>query len=60
MRMFFGIVLGCALTVGVTYALDHRGSATAVARPMVNWEVVAMNLDDLATMARDSWKKLAG
>jgi hypothetical protein len=60
MRMFFGIVLGCVLTIGAAYAVDHMSSDNAVARPMVNWDVVAKNLDDVATKARDGWKKLTG
>ena len=60
MRMFFGIILGCLLTIGGAYAVDHMNGSTPIARPMVNWDVVAKKLDDLTAMARDGWKKIAG
>jgi len=35
--------------------------AAAGARPvMVNWEVVAKNMDSVTTLARAGWKKIAG
>ena len=60
MRMFLGIVLGCILTVGGVYVFDHVGVSSADARPMVNWDVVAKNVDDITALARDGWKKIAG
>jgi len=27
---------------------------------MVNWDVVAQNIDGVVALARDSWKKIAG
>ena len=30
------------------------------ARPMVNWDVVAKNIDGVVALARDGWKKIAG
>jgi len=27
---------------------------------MVNWDVVAKNIDDITAAARDGWKKIAG
>jgi hypothetical protein len=59
MRMIFGIVLGATLTVGGVYLADHSMTA-AVTRPMVNWDVVAKNVDDLTILARDSWRRIAG
>ena len=59
MRLFFGIVLGCAITVGAVYLIDHS-TTSAVARPMVNWDVVAKNVDGLSTLARDGWRRIAG
>ena len=59
MRMLIGILLGCALTVGGVYLADHATSA-ALARPMVNWDVVAKNVDDITTRARDSWRRITG
>ena len=60
MRLFAGLILGCALTIAVVYVADHTSGASAPARPMVNWDVVAKNLDDLTTMAREGWKKITG
>ena len=45
MRLLFGIILGCALTVGGVYLADHM-TGSAAARPMVNWDVVAKNVDE--------------
>ena len=59
MRIFVGIILGCVLTVGGVYVVDHMDSA-ALTRPMVNWDIVAKNLDGFTTMARDGWKKISG
>ena len=59
MRMIFGIVLGFAITVGGVYMADHSAT-TATARPMVNWDVVAKNVDGLTGMARDGWRRIAG
>jgi len=59
MRLLFGIILGSALTVGGVYVADHK-SDPAGARTMVNWDVVAKNVDELTTMARDGWRRIAG
>ena len=59
MRLLFGIVLGCALTVGGAYIADKTASGPGV-RPMVNWDVVAQNFDSVVALARDGWKKIAG
>src|SRR5215813_9279209 len=59
MRLIVGIIIGCALTVGGAYVADAM--ATAGAKPvMVNWDVVAKNLDSVTTLARAGWKKIAG
>jgi len=59
MRLIIGIILGCALTVGGAYTADTVSMATA--QPvMVNWDVVAKNLDSVTTLARASWKRIAG
>jgi len=60
MRMFVGIILGSLLTVGGAYVADHVDRSPAVVQPMVNWDVVGKNVDDLTAMARDGWKKIAG
>jgi hypothetical protein len=59
MRMFIGMILGCALTIGGLYFADNMSSGPA-ARPMVNWDVVAKNIDVVVAMAKDGWKKIAG
>lgn len=59
MRLFLGIIIGCALTVGAAYVADATNSG-ANARPLVNWDVVGKAVDGLTGMARDGWKKIAG
>jgi hypothetical protein len=58
MRLFFGIILGFLLTVGGAYVSDAVSPAGA--KPMVNWDVVAKNLDSVTTLAREGWKKITG
>jgi len=60
MRLLFGIVIGCALTVGGAYVTDSMKSGPEAVRPMVNWDVVAKNIGGLTDLARDGWKKIAG
>src|SRR5262249_25170567 len=51
MRLVVGIIFGCALTVGGAYVADTVSAAGA--KPlMVNWDVVAKNLDSVTTLAR--------
>ena len=59
MRMFIGMILGCALTFGGLFVADSASSG-ASARPMVNWDVVAKNFDSVTTRAREGWKKIVG
>ena len=58
MRLFFGIILGIALTVGGAYVADTM-TGTGAAR-MVNWDVVSKNFDDVTSAVREGWKKLTG
>jgi hypothetical protein len=58
MRLFFGIILGAALTIGGAYVADM--SAAAGVQPMVNWDVVGKNVNTLTGLARDGWKKITG
>jgi hypothetical protein len=60
MRFIFGLIIGCLLTVGVPYVADTLGSSSAEAKPMVNWDVVAKNLDHVTALARQGWKKIVG
>lgn len=57
MRLFFGIIIGCLLTVGGAYVVDTMSSPGS---KMVNWEVVGKNVDTLTNMAREGWKKITG
>lgn len=57
MRFIFGVIIGGLLTVGGAYVLDRT---SGVAEPMVNWNVVAKNLDSVSALAREGWKKIAG
>ena len=58
MRLFLGILIGAALTVGGAYVAD--AVAGPEAKPMVNWDVVASKVDSATTMARAGWKRIAG
>jgi hypothetical protein len=58
MRFIFGIIIGCALTVGGAYIADT--TAPAAGPKMVNWDVVAKNLDTVTALAREGWKKITG
>jgi hypothetical protein len=58
MRLLLGIIIGGALTVAGAYIADK--TAAADAKPMVNWDVVAKNVDAVTTLAREGWKKITG
>jgi hypothetical protein len=60
MRFIFGLVVGALLTVGGAYVVDSMSSPAAGARPMVNWDVVAKNLDSMTALAREGWRKIVG
>ena len=60
MRLIFGIILGCALTIGAAYIADSNSGRSPEVRPMVNWDVVAKNVDGLSEVVRNGWKKIAG
>ncbi len=53
MRLIFGMVIGASLTVGGAYITD--AVAGAEAKPLVNWDVVVKNIDDVAALARAGW-----
>jgi hypothetical protein len=59
MRFIFGILVGCALTVVGAYVADTTDAAS-IARPMVNWDIVAKNIESLTTAARDGFKRITG
>ena len=60
MRLIFGIILGCALTVGGAYVADSMAGSGEGAKPMVNWDVVSKNFDAITGLAKEGWKKIAG
>lgn len=60
MRLFMGIIVGCALTIGGAYVSDAMSASPDGAHRMVNWDVVAKNLSGLTDLARDGWKKITG
>jgi hypothetical protein len=56
MRLILGILIGGALTIGGAYMADK----TSEGPPMVNWDVVGKNVNNLTGLARDGWKKITG
>jgi len=61
MRLFFGMILGAAITIGAAYVSDSSIKPGAVdARPMVNWEVVRTNVDHVTALIKQGWAKLTG
>jgi hypothetical protein len=64
MREFFGMVLGCALTILVVYLHDsgvNPNSASGPAasnRMIVNWDVAAGEWARMEQNARVAWDKL--
>jgi len=64
MRLFFGILIGIVLTIGVAYISDSMQSAPAagstLSTHMVNWDVVQGRLADLGTTIHATWDKITG
>jgi hypothetical protein len=58
MRLIFGIIIGCLLTVGGAYVIDTVSPVGA--KQMVNWDVAATNFDSVTAFARKGWKKISG
>ena len=62
MRTFFGILVGICLTIGTAYVADAMRTAPdangVAARPMVNWDVVDRNMQDLSTSVKTGWARL--
>jgi hypothetical protein len=64
MREFFGMVLGCALTILVVYLHDNPITSSTtndpaqVTRPIVNWDVAAGEWTRMQHNARVAWDKL--
>jgi hypothetical protein len=64
MCLFRGILLGVLLTVGGAFVSDtfttRAASAEVPRQTMVNWNVVAGNLEGLAIRVRDEWNRRVG
>jgi hypothetical protein len=61
MRMLVGIILGAFLTIAGAYTYDAATGATgpgAAERPMVNWDVVGVRMQQAKAEARAQWAKL--
>ena len=62
MRLFLGIILGCALTILTAYVVDNRASVVGVeattTRQMVNWDIVSQNWQQFSDRVRGEWRKL--
>jgi hypothetical protein len=58
MRLIFGMIIGAALTAGSAYVADAMAGPEA--KPIVNWNVVAQNIDTVTALARAGWKRIAG
>ena len=65
MRVFFGMILGCVLTIGAVYIHDMRATSTVAStttgietRQIVNWDVAQANWNKMTANAQDAWTKL--
>jgi hypothetical protein len=63
MRILLGIILGFFLTIGVAYVHDASinpptAGSVVVERPMVNWDVVSIDWQDLRARVSMGWRKL--
>jgi len=63
MQTLFGIIIGIFLTIGAAYIHDstlnpNPPAGTTAQRPMVNWDVVSLNWQDLKGRVNAGWRKL--
>ena len=65
MRTFFGMILGCLLTVAVVYVHDSMATSTvasgttaSTSRQIVNWDVAATEWSEVKENVRTTWLKL--
>ncbi len=64
MRTFFGMVLGCLLTVAAAYVHDSMVAPTAAngttgaSNTLVNWDVAARRWGQVKETAHSTWLKL--
>ena len=66
MRTFFGMILGCLVTIGGVYIYDSMntsrvatGDVASVNRTIVNWDVAATDWNLLKTRTREKWAELS-
>jgi hypothetical protein len=55
MRFILGVIIGIAITVAGAYLYDMNS-----AQHVVNWDVVAKEVNTLIALARDGWHKITG
>jgi hypothetical protein len=65
MRTFFGMILGCLLTIAVVYVHDSMATSTVASGPtagtsraIVNWDVAAREWGEVKQNVRTTWLKL--
>ena len=65
MRTFFGMILGCLLTVAVVYIHDSMATSTvasgttaSTSRQIVNWDVASIEWNEAKENVRTTWLKL--
>ena len=65
MRTFFGMILGCLLTIGVVYVHDSMATSTvasgttaSTSRAIVNWDVAKNEWVEVKENVRTTWLKL--
>jgi hypothetical protein len=63
-RLFFGIIVGIALTLGAAYIYDSvrdtSGGEGSFDRPVVNWDVLGHSVKSLPSALRDGWERMTG
>ncbi len=65
MRMFFGMILGCLLTIAAVYVHDSlatptisNGTSASTSGMIVNWDVAAREWGHLRENVHTAWLKL--
>jgi hypothetical protein len=63
MRFLLGLILGSALTIALAYFHDTQmaspDATTVAGRPMVNWDVVDHDWQQVTGRVRHEWNRLA-
>ena len=65
MRVFFGMILGCLLTIAVVYMHDVSASSTVAgstsgvaSQQIVNWDVASATWNGVKDNVRHAWIRL--